>query len=134
MGEVVPCGAVVAVVLADGPPGPLGQVRSPRPPGRIPRVGRRETAPLRTGRILTHAAYSPRSVFRPRKPPVHVTCTTHPAPPAMGQTGRHGRWYADLRLARGGNEPRVAGTRWIRRVCHGHRHRPAHPPLPRAAH
>src|SRR6188474_517680 len=98
MGEVVPGGAVVAVVLADRAPRPLGQVRPPCPPGRIPRVGRRETGPLRADRILTHAAYSPRSVFRPRKPPVHVTCTTRPARPAMGQTGRHGRWYADLRL------------------------------------
>src|SRR5690606_673450 len=44
--EIVPGRAVLAVVLPHRAPGTLGQVRPPRPPRLLPRVGRGQPRPL----------------------------------------------------------------------------------------
>ena len=141
--EVVPRGAVVAVVLPDGAPGALGQVRTPGPPRRIPGVRFHQSGPLRPQRLLTHGGYSSRSQFRLRKPPVHVGSVT-PDTPGSGTRLRritlrppdfgcvHLR-NADLRRSRRRCRARVVGAGRTRRIRDGDRQRSAHAPLPRAA-
>src|SRR5690606_29157695 len=68
--EEVPRRAVVAVVLTDRAPGPLGQVGPPRPPRRLPRVGGREPGPLDAPDLFTHAAHSARPTVAGAKPPL----------------------------------------------------------------
>src|SRR5690606_17306409 len=68
VGEEVPRGAVVAVVLPDRAPGPLGQVGAPRPPRRLPRVGGREPGPFDAPDLFTHAAHSARPTVAGAKP------------------------------------------------------------------
>src|SRR5690606_30363403 len=53
--EVVPGGAVLAVVLPHRPPGAFSQVRSPGPPRLLPGVGRGQPRPLRSGPPLGHS-------------------------------------------------------------------------------
>ena len=81
--EVVPGGAVVAVVLADRAPGPLGQVGPPGPPGAVPRVGLGQPCLLRP--TIIHGPYSSRTASAPPPPsravtPTHPFCPRRPLP------------------------------------------------------
>jgi hypothetical protein len=63
--EVVPRGAVLAVVLAHGTPRPLGQVRTPRPPRPLAAVCLGEAAALgRTGGLARCVTPATRPVRR----------------------------------------------------------------------
>jgi hypothetical protein len=133
MGEVVPGGAVVAVVLADRAPRPLGQVRSPRTPGRIAGVRLHEPGPLGAHRHLTHSPYSSRAVLGRRKPPVPVVSVTLPrrlsaVPPDSSCVHVRNRGLRAARCRRGAG---MACAGRARRLCDGDRQRPAHAPLPR---
>src|SRR5690606_3165814 len=80
MREVVPGGAVLAVVLPNRPPRPLGEVGPPRPPRLPPGVGGGQ--PLLLCIPMDHSGIV--SCRRPRRPG-----TPPPSPAELGQSA----WY-----------------------------------------
>ncbi len=64
--KIVPRGAAGAVILAHGPPLPLGEVGAPAPPGSLAAVGRRQPPALGIGAVALHGATSQNTLIASR--------------------------------------------------------------------
>ena len=141
--EVVPGRAVLAVVLPDRAPGPLGQVGTPGAPRPAPRrrPGRAGAARRRCCTTASEDDPVGDHVHICRRRRGHLTTA---AIARRGVLHLAASWQEDVASTirfgpqvcgdlAGAADPGVAGHRRSRRLRHGHGQRAADPPLPRPA-